>query len=106
RGPIALPCGRHHKSSLRRAKGRSSRVVSPRPPRYRYRMSRAIRLFPLSLFALLISAAIAHAYSDEAIADAEALLKSTTGRPAAKEASAQDVAVAPHHLLQSGTAPA
>ena len=59
-----------------------------------------MRLFPLSLFALLISAAIAHAYSDEAIADAEALLKSTTGRAAAKEASAQDVAVVRYHLLE------
>jgi hypothetical protein len=65
-------------------------------------MSSASRLFPFSLFALLISAltGVAHAYSDEAIADADALLKSTTERAAAKEASAQDVAVVRYHLLE------
>jgi len=63
-------------------------------------MCRAIRLFPLSLLALLIFVAIAQAYSDEAIADAEALLKSTTERAAAKEASGQDVAVVRYHLLE------
>jgi hypothetical protein len=63
-------------------------------------MTWAIRLFPPSLLALLIFAAIAHAYSDEAISDAEALLKSTTERAAAQAASAQDVAVVRYHLLE------
>jgi hypothetical protein len=65
-------------------------------------MNSASRLTPISLFALLASSLTGgvHAYSDEAIADAEALLKTTSERAAQREASAQDVAVVRYHLLE------
>jgi len=47
---------------------------------------------------------VAHAYCDEAVADAEALLKATSERAAAKEATAQDVAVVRYHLLEMKSA--
>ena len=65
-------------------------------------MSIRSRLICFSLFALLLRflIGVAHAYSDEAVDDAEALLKTITERAAAKEASAQDVALVRYHLLE------
>ena len=65
-------------------------------------MNSAGRPIPFSLFTLLASFVTggAHAYSDEAIADAEALLKTVSGRAASREASTQDVAVVRYHLLE------
>src|SRR5690349_18738480 len=65
-------------------------------------MNSASRPIPIRLFALLASslAGGAQAYSDEAIADAEALLKATSERAARQEASPQDVAVVRYHLLE------
>ena len=40
------------------------------------------------------------AYTDEAVTDAEALLKATTERAQRREASAQDVSIARYHLLE------
>jgi len=61
--------------------------------------SRAIRAALCAILPCLFVTA-AQAFSDEAVADAEALLKTTTQRAAAKEASAQDVAAARYHLLE------
>src|SRR5262245_15436792 len=65
-------------------------------------MNSASRPIPISLFALLVSSLMgaAQAYSDEAIADAEVLLKTVRGHAAQREASAQDVAVVRYHLLE------
>jgi hypothetical protein len=65
-------------------------------------MNSASRPISFSLLALLASFVTggAHAYSDEAIADAEALLKTTSERAASREASAQDVAVVRYHLIE------
>jgi hypothetical protein len=61
--------------------------------------SRPIR-FSLFVLAPCLLAGAAGAYSDDAIADAEALLKTTTERARSGEASAQDIAVVRYHLLE------
>jgi hypothetical protein len=54
----------------------------------------------ISLVAATAFAAAAQAHTDEAVADAEALLKATTERAQQREASAQDVSIARYHLLE------
>ena len=61
--------------------------------------SRAIRATLCVILSCLFVTA-AQAFSDEAVADAEALLKTTTQRAAAKEASAQDISAAHYYLLE------
>jgi hypothetical protein len=57
------------------------------------------RLAPATLAACLF-AATAHAYSDEAVKDAEALVKHITQRNEAGEVTRTDVAQAQYHLLE------
>src|SRR5262249_49078701 len=96
---------RHHKSSRLVAKRpflRRDERVSPQPMSPGSRC----RLIRFAVFALLpwLLLGVAHAYCDEAVADAEALLKATSERAAAKEATAQDVAVVRYHLLEMQSA--
>jgi hypothetical protein len=62
-------------------------------------MSAGRRLACLAV-AATCSFAPAQAYTDEAVADAEALLKTTAERTKARQASAQEVSIIRYHLLE------